>query len=156
MLPWEYNSIGFKCYRDGTSELCSGQTQSNPHLEEQVTRSYINEFRLRRRTLSFAESIAKTRAPHRRVDMPVTSGANVAGDVLPVQTWTSQGLYDSRRRTVSWAKQATLEREMRISALVVEGEAGQICVGSRPRQWQDKEPDAKYAQLEWESISNDS
>jgi len=102
-------------------------------MVQKLQGDYLADYALRRRSVEFAIQAAATRAPHRKVDFPVSSG---------IDEGHPKEQYESRRRTVEWALQAAQERELRISALLVTGtNLGEICVGSRPREETDKAPD---------------
>jgi len=107
---------------------------------------YWTDYALRRQSDEFAIQAAATRAPHRKVDFPVSSGID-EGD--------PREEYESRRRTVEWAVRAAQERELRISALMVSGtNSGEICIGSRPRKPTDRVPDASWKQTKPDSTTS--
>jgi len=124
--------------------------ERNQVLEERAMRGYVQDYRLRRQTGFFAAKAAESRAPHRAVDFPSASGicsrCDIPGADIKLDNMEYLGsYYESQRRTVSWALQAAIQRELRLSALVQSG-PGQICIGAKPPLNNDVVPDAKWGQ----------
>merc|ERR1712216_717911 len=70
----------------------------------------------------------------RRID----TGTTNCGDEIQIHHGT---VYDSQRRTVSWAVQASMEGDARLNALVRSG-PGHICIGAKPPPHPGFVPDA--------------